>query len=324
MLTGSVILARDDAPAGGVSLAAVADRAEWERLYAQVAEPHFTQSWVYGEGKRAEGWSVERLVFHEGQQPVAICQLLSRRLLGVGITRINRGPLFLHAAPAPARAAAVLRALRTRWRFGLRGLLLIAPALPAGDAAEALLREAGFWRRRPNGWGSALIDLTPDTDRIRAGVSSKWRNHLNGSMRAGLELRAGNSAPEIEWMLERHAANMAAKGFVGPGVPLLRAMTAAAPDDFRVFQARLGGEPVCGILVARHGSRAETFISWTGDAGRRSNAHHFLLWHVLLQMKEAGCRSLDLGGYTTSEKYGAYKRGMKGAEYRLSGEWFAF
>ena len=41
-------------------------------------------------------------------------------------------------------------------------------------------------------------------------------------------------------------------------------------------------------------------------------------------MKAAGCRALDLGGYTTSEKYGAYKRGMKGGEYRLCGEWLAF
>jgi hypothetical protein len=32
---------------------------------------------------------------------------------------------------------------------------------------------------------------------------------------------------------------------------------------------------------------------------------------------------LDLGGYTTNEKYGAYKRGMKGSEYRLAGEWLA-
>ena len=33
--------------------------------------------------------------------------------------------------------------------------------------------------------------------------------------------------------------------------------------------------------------------------------------------------TLDLGGYTTHDKYGAYKRAMKGNEYRLAGEWLA-
>jgi lipid II:glycine glycyltransferase (peptidoglycan interpeptide bridge formation enzyme) len=303
----------------------VTSRAHWDRLFADATAPHFPQAWSYGEGKRTQGWSLERLVFECGDGPVAICQVLVRRILGVPVAaRINRGPIFLPLCASDEMQMAVFRALRERWRFGRRGLLLIAPALSSSEASTAMLRRCGFFQRRAGGWGSAVINLQPPLEAIRAALSSKWRNHLNGALKTGMEVRISQDSAAREWMLERHAFNMKAKGFVGPPVEFVRSTMAASPEDFRVFQALMDDEPVCGILVARFGDHAETFLSWTSDAGRRGNAHHRLLWQVITEMKDAGCVALDLGGYTTSEKYGAYKRGMKGKEYRLSGEWLAF
>jgi hypothetical protein len=98
-------------------------------------------------------------------------------------------------------------------------------------------------------------------------------------------------------------------------------MIAASPDTFWLLQAFEGDEPVSGLLGANLGIRAENFLGWTNDAGRRTGAHNLLLWNAVVEMKAAGSRALDLGGFTTSGKYGAYKRGMKGREYRLTGEW---
>ena len=66
--------------------------------------------------------------------------------------------------------------------------------------------------------------------------------------------------------------------------------------------------------------------SWAGPAtpAAAANAHNLLFWNAVIEMKAAGCRALDLGGYTTSEKYGAYKRGMKGTRVPAAGEWLAF
>jgi lipid II:glycine glycyltransferase (peptidoglycan interpeptide bridge formation enzyme) len=322
MLNELTVGERANAPA--VTALLVTEREEWESFFGQVPTPHFTQAWCYGEGKRAQGWSVERLVFH-AEETSALCQVLVRRVLGLPVAaRINRGPLFLQRAPSTELQLAILSALRRRWRFARRGLLLMAPALPFDEASTVLLRAAGFMQRRAGGWGSSLIDLDPSLEAIRASFASKWRNHLNGSMKAGIEVRVCRDAQAFHWMMERHAANMASKGFIGPAVGFVQGMIAASPQDFWVLQAFIDNEPVCGILVARFGNHAETFLSWTGEAGRRSNAHHLLLWRVITEMKAAGCRALDLGGYTTSEKYGAYKRGLKGKEYRLCGEWLAF
>jgi lipid II:glycine glycyltransferase (peptidoglycan interpeptide bridge formation enzyme) len=306
-----------------VTTAPVMRRDQWEHWLAQVPFPHFTQVWCYGEGKRAQGWSVERLVFQDETGPLAVCQVLVRSVLGLPvIARINRGPLFLQGASTEQHAS-VFGAIRRRWRYGRRGLLLIAPALPFDEASSALLRTCGFRERRAGGWGSSLIDLEPALEDIRASFSSKWRNPLNSAIKAGVAVRMRRDLEAFEWMLERHVSNMATKGFAGPEPGFVRAMVAASPDIFWVLQAFVGNEPVSGLMGACLGGRAENFLGWTNDEGRRTGAHNLLLWNAVSEMKAAGCRTLDLGGFTTSGKYGAYKRGMKGREYRLTGEWLA-
>jgi hypothetical protein len=228
----------------------------------------------------------------------------------------------MHGASADQQLA-VYRELRRRWRFGRRGLLLIAPDLPFDEASATLLRSCGFRQRRAGGWGSSLIDLEPSLENIRASFSSKWRNPLNGAIRAGVEVRMRRDEIAFECMLKRHVANMAAKGFAGPKPRFVRAMIAASPKCFWVLQALVDGEPVSGLLGATFSGRAENFLGWTNDVGRRTGAHNLLLWNAVVEMKAAGCRTLDLGGFTTDGKYGAYKRGMRGREYRLSGEWLA-
>jgi hypothetical protein len=303
----------------------VLDRARWEAMFSQVVFPHFTQAWCYGEGKRAQGWTVDRLAFHDDGGMVAICQVLVKRVLGLPlVARINRGPLFLQRDAPAELEASVYSAIRRRWQYLRRGLLLIAPALPLDDASSTLLAEAGFRQRRPGGWGSALIDLQLPVDRIRASVASTWRNRLNASIKAGVEVRVRQDRDGFHWMLQLHAENMMQKGFVGPDVEFVRAMIDDDPGAFWVLQACLKGEPCAGILVARFGAHAETYLCPTTDTGRHVNAHNLLYWTAITEMKSAGCRALDVGGYTTTERYGAFKRGLKGLEYRLSGEWIAF
>jgi hypothetical protein len=299
-------------------------REDWEHLFAQVPAPHFTQAWIYGEGKGAENWNVERLAFQHGASPVAICQVLTRSVVGLTVAaRINRGPLFLQRAPAAETQLGVLRAIRNRWRFARRGLLFLAPSLPEGENSTALMRAAGFMRRRPHGWHSALIDLQQPLETLRSSVSREWRKNLNAALKSELGLRISIDRRDSEWLLDLHAKHMHSKGFTGPGAAFVRRMIESSPGDFRVFQASCGELPCSGLVVARYGAQAESYLSWTNDDGRRLNAHTFLMWHAFVEMKRLGCRALDLGGYSKTSKYGAYKRTMKGQEYQLAGEWLA-
>lgn len=299
----------------------VSARAEWEPLFDRVARPHFPQSWIYGEAKRSQGWDVERLVFRAGE-PLAIAQVLTKRAAGIPVvSRINRGPLFL-GTPAPDARTAVLRALRRRWSFLRRGVLLLAPALDAGDDGARALRAAGFWQRGDFGWGSSLIDLTRPLDELQRRLIPQWRNKLRKAA-GSVTLRIRTDPADCEWMIERHVENMRAKGFRDPSPGFVRAAISASPRDFMLLQALVDGEPHGAALIARFGRHAEYWLGWFDETARRAAAGNFLLWHTVMEMQRAGCRALDLGGFTVADRYGQFKRGMRGEEYRLAGEWLA-
>lgn len=302
----------------------VASRKEWEALFARAPQPRFTQSWAYGEGKRTEGWHIERLVFRDGEGAVALCQVLVKRPLGLPVSRINRGPVFLREPLSHADKLAVLHALRRRWRFGLRGPLLFAPDLPANDDSTALLREAGFWRRRASGWQSSQLDLTLPLDELHRRLAGDWRTKIRRAEKLGVTLRVRRDDAALEWLLDRHIENMKAKNFTGPTPAFVREVTRSGAGDFWLLQAMINGEPEAGMLVGRFGLHAENFIAWFSDTAKKMTAGNFLMWNSVVEMQRAGCRSLDLGGFAISDRYGHFKRGMRGAEYRLAGEWLAF
>ena len=114
--------------------ALVTSGAQWAALFAQVDAPRLVQSWAYGEAKQAAGaWRARRFVFERDGEPVAICQVLDKSVAGIRLaTRLNRGPLFLSADPDDDAITDVYRSLRARWRR-LRGVLVLAPALPVGE-----------------------------------------------------------------------------------------------------------------------------------------------------------------------------------------------
>lgn len=309
-----------DADAGIVPIG----REQFDDLLARAPRPHFTQAWSYGEGKRAEGWQVERLLVSDADGPAALCQVLTRRPFILPVARINRGPVFLREQASPASQLAVLRALRRRWRFGLRGLLLLAPSLPHGADATALLREAGFVRRRDAGWHSSRLDLRLPRDELHRRLAPDWRTKIRRAEKLGVTLRLRRDEAGIEWLLDRHVENMRAKNFVGPSEDFVRQVCRAGRGDFRLLQAMVNGEPEAGLLVGRFGQHAENFIAWFSETARRVTAGNFLMWNAVIEMQNAGCLTLDLGGFSVADRYGHFKRGMRGEEYSLAGEWLAF
>jgi lipid II:glycine glycyltransferase (peptidoglycan interpeptide bridge formation enzyme) len=125
-------------------------------------------------------------------------------------------------------------------------------------------------------------------------------------------------------MLDRHAENMKTKNFHGPEKALLRALYRSRPADFLILQAVFDGEPLAGIILTRCGQKAEYYVGWFGAAGRKYSCGNFLCWHAALETKKAGCKWLDLGGYTSTDKFSHFKQGMQGIEYKLIGEWVCF
>ena len=302
------------------------DAAWWHAMFGAVSHPHLPQLHAYGEGKRTSGyWHPVRLVFQQGMRPVAICQALEVRVAGLCLAvRINRGPLFLDAAPDWHVREQVMELLRRRWRPLRSGPLLIAPGLPESEDHRALMHALGFHPRARDGWRSSLIDLHKSDDEIRRQMAPVWRNRLKAALASDLSLRVANDAAAMEWMIARHEDNMREKKFSGPRGAFLRALYRHGGGALRVLQAVAHGKPVAGLILARFGSTAEYYVGWFGEAGRRRNCGNFLYWHALQEARRAGHRWFDLGGYYSNDCFGRFKQNMRGSEYHLCGEWVGF
>ena len=298
----------------------ITEEAEWHAHFSRVPFATFSQCWAYGEAKRAQGRNVRRLLIEANGVPIALCQVLKVQKLGVPLAaRIDRGPLFFSSQPSADEARAVFRAIRRACCFPRGGVLLIAPAIKAGDGTVPPM--LGYRRRSKHGWRSALVDLRKDVGELRKQLDQKWRNSLNKALKSPLALHLPGGTQELDWLIGRHEEHMGEKGFIAHGGGFLRALAAAAPSDIIVARAMLNGEPVSGMLLVRFGLFAEYFIGWNGDNGRKHNAGNLLLWHGMLEMKQRGCAWFDLGGYETGEGFGHFKAGVRGEVYQLAGEW---
>jgi lipid II:glycine glycyltransferase (peptidoglycan interpeptide bridge formation enzyme) len=295
-----------------ITVTAVDDRKTWDALFSFAPRTHFTQAWCHGEGRRAEGWQVERLLFSDEDGIAAICQMLVKRPLGARVTRIDRGPVFLREDPSRELQLAVLRALRRRFRFGLRGLLLLAPSLPRGDASTALMREAGFWNRQEAGRVSSCVDLNLPLEELHRRLAPEWRVTVRRAKKLGVGLRLRRDTAGVEWLLDRFENPGGAVG--GPSPAYLRRVCASSPGDFWLLQAMIEGQPEAALLVCRSGQHAEVLATWYGDRARQAAAGNFLTWNAVIETHRGGCRTLDLGGQPIP---------AVGNEYPLAGEWLA-
>lgn len=112
-------------------------RSQWEDLFTQAGQSALVQSWAYGEAKRAEGWSPRRLLISQDGQPLALAQVLEKRVAGLArIARLNRGPVWLGPLALEDQLE-IITALRRPWRLWRAAALFIAPEL-GQDHAPAL------------------------------------------------------------------------------------------------------------------------------------------------------------------------------------------
>jgi hypothetical protein len=314
----------DSPTIGEIVVREVSTRERWDALIAQAPAPHLPQSFAYGAGKAATGWPARRIEFVRDGRTVALATVLQVKRLGVTLlNRVNRGPVFLEQTPDDETIVGVYRALRRQHGHFWQGPLLIAPALPRGEDASRLLRQAGYRLRHERSWTSGRIDLTRSEDEIWRGLGSTFRNRVRNAEKSAATLDVATGGVAYEWMLARHRENMQEKGFSAVDSTMLRALRAAAPEAVVVIRMMVGEMPVAGMSVVSFGTHCEYHIGWFGPEGRKLNAGNFLMWAVLREMKRRGLRTFDVGGLKPGDGYTQFKQTMKPVAYELCGEWMS-
>lgn len=300
------------------------ERDAYDHLFERLEHTNLLQSWAWGEAKAAvEGWRPRRAIISECGHLIGLAQVLEKRLGPLRLARLNRGPLWLDSISDEQRLAG-LAALRRRWRWFRLGGMLAAPELPGADAMTVALRRHGWIRRQRPVWCSAWLDLRPAAETLRKSLNGKWRNMLVNAEKAGLRVERLTGRAGLEWLLPHYRDMSAAKGFSGIDPTLALALADALPVDQLVTLAAFSGDDaVAAVLIVRHGAAATYLIGWSNDRGRALRGTHLLLWQAVVHLREQHCLCLDLGGIddVLTPGIASFKRGLKGTEYTLAGEW---
>ncbi|WP_207476218.1 lipid II:glycine glycyltransferase FemX [Arenibaculum pallidiluteum] len=286
--------------------------------------PTLLQSWQYAAAvARTEGLAADFGIIRFGSKPIGLVQVQRRRLpLGLAVCSIHRGPVFIYDEIPGEMLKLVLGMLRRRYLL-LRGRpLTFHPELPDTPANRDRLHAVGF-RRREDGYRTHWIDLSPEPAALRAGLSGTWRNQLGQAERSGLEVEIDRDGHHRDWLLELHAADMAARGYRGPSPAVIRVLyevSQGEADRPLILRAVSRGRPVAGALFLRHGSAATYQIGWTAPEGRPHRAQNLLLWRAVLELRAKGTKWLDLGGFNVrTPGIEHFKAGLGGSAVTLVG-----
>ncbi|EGY02225.1 hypothetical protein AZA_51760 [Nitrospirillum viridazoti Y2] len=299
---------------------------EWNALLKRVPRSSLTQCFGYATAMMTvEGWKPRLGIFERDGQPIGLVLVLEKRLArAVRVAKIHRGPLLAPEAQDWGIVGVAYRLLRQAYPTGLLQWPSVIAEVPAGPLATTALTWAG-WRHQPGpGYRTVWLDLTPDEATLRARLDPKWRNKLRQGEKSGLVVEVDRDGATLPWLLEKHEADRKERKYRAAGSKLLtRLRTVMRKDgDVLVLRALLDGEPVAGVLIFGHGVAATYQVGWSGPEGRRTRAHHLLLWRACLELKAQGRVAFDLGGLTPDvEGINTFKRGLGGEEVELAGVW---
>ena len=323
--------ARADAAAEGIVASACRifweghERAAWDGFHAARAAA-LQQDWAYGQAMAMWGARALRCVVKCAGMPVALAQFGVRSLLpGIRVALCSRGPVWSPLIDGAGRASLLEQILR--------GIPVPWPCIKLVSPAEEAAAQGGIvaMHRVMTGYSTVLIDLEQSREALRAALHPKWRNRLAVAERGGLRIeRIGTRPGQYRWLLERECAQRTLRGYKGlpaafvPAFQAARDEGSAAADSLLALRVVRGRDALAAMLFLRHGAAATYHLGWSDPEHRAPGASQLLLWTALSMLREAGVRSLDLGGVNTGRSAGVarFKLGTGGKLVTLAGTYW--
>ena len=188
------------------------------------------------------------------------------------------------------------------------------------DTARGVMRKAGFWPFMTGGYVGHLA-LTQD---LAAAMHPKWRNAWRKSQRSAIriESRPFERGRDM-WIMSLDRAQQRAMGYRGYPRPFTLEYAIQNPDAAMTYVAYLRKSPIAAMIFLLHHPSATYHIGWSGEDGRRTNAHHLMLISAAQDFAERGLTTLDLGQIDTRRTPGLarFKLGAGAIPKPLGGTW---
>lgn len=271
----------------------------WDDFLGQCPEALIEQSTAWSRLKQVYGWKPTFTWVARGEQILGGAMILVKRICGLTIGYVERGPLWDENEPG---AAGLVTETLFKIAQSLRLAYLTVVPPYGGHNLIPVLESHGFKPKPavvpPAGVGRAtlLLDLRPDLDSLMAAMSMTKRQNIRRGLKKGVRVRLGDGKDaqtlrDLMWLACKRRG-------VAPGP--------AEPDFFdnvwlllgqqgyaRFFVAEVNGEPVSAACVLVFGATAQLLrVGWSGRY-EEINPNDALHWEMIKWAKENGCREFD-------------------------------
>lgn len=314
----------------------IQDPKVWDQSLVNLPEAHALQSWEWGEFKSRWGWSAVRLLWQQGERPVAAAQILARSIPPTPwqFMYVSKGPALDYTDSA--LVARVLNDLEMYARENGAIFIKIDPDVaqqygepeaensfePVGQAVLKVLDQRG-WRFSPEQIqfrNTVVIDVTPDPDELLARMKSKWRYNIRLAQRKGVEVREAGRQ-DLPIFFQMYAETAQRDGFlIRPEAYYLDVWQRFIEiDQAELLLASVGDEVVAGMILFFLGQRAWYLYGASTEHHRKLMPNHLLQWTAICRAKDRGCTAYDMWGAPdvfaeTDTMWGVYrfKKGFGG------------
>ena len=307
----------------------------WNSIISKLPNPHFLQTYEWGQVKAKYGWSPLFAVWDsdgrwnvEGdpnllstfQTPVAAALILKRQI----ISNAFAARLSLLYAPKGPVLDWTNESLRNRVLNDLQSLakkqgaiflkmdpdVVLGTGIPNGDGdvidngGQAVMSEL---ERR--GWrlssdqiqfkNTVLIDLHPSEEEMLARMKQKTRYNIRLAEKKGVLVRIG-TLEDLDMLYKMYAETSVRDGFVirdnGYYQTVWKTFMSSEEPTCEPLIADVDGEPVAGIFVFYFAGRAYYVYGMSRNAHREKMPTYLLQWEAMKRAKAKGCDVYDLWG----------------------------
>jgi len=305
----------------------------WNSLISKLPNPHFLQTYEWGQVKANYGWQPIYLVWDEAGKMKeerslssfdfhlsAAALILKRQILRNGfaaqlsILYAPKGPLLDWSNKSLRES--VLNDLQAFAKKAGAIFLKMDPDLVLGtgipSSEDDLTDNSGqvvISELKRRGWryssdqiqfkNTVLIDLTLSEEELLARMKQKTRYNIRLTEKKGVTLRVGN--PEDFGMLYKMYAETSVRdGFVIRDEDYYQTVWKLFMDSneptCEPLIAEVDSEPVAAIFVFYFGGRAYYVYGMSRDVHREKMPTYLLQWEAMKRAKAKGCNVYDLWG----------------------------
>ncbi|MEM8833775.1 MAG: GNAT family N-acetyltransferase [Pseudomonadota bacterium] len=267
------------------------------------------------------------LILINGQEAGLVQMLEAKTAFGLfhGVI-LDRGPLWFDGFGGAAHVKIFFEKLNQTYpqRWGRKRRIL--PELQQSTAFDGIIAQCGFEKKEEAGTYQTLWwNLRMSDELARDALKKNWLGSLKKAEKADLKIEWGRRGEYFDWIKEHYTLDKLERGYSGISPKFLANLASFSTQDnpMIIGKATLNGRAIAGVLFFTHGQSATYQVGWSSEDGRKTCAHHLLLWRARDILKAKGIKDLDLGGINDEAKgLSQFKKGTGAQVIILAGHYF--